>query len=237
MTGAAAAAGAAPAVTIVQLGELCVTADRRALLRTFALGSCLGVAVHDPVAGVGGLLHAMMPDSSIDLPKAQAQPGMFIDTGIPALFRACYALGARKDRLVVRLAGGASIHSAGDDPFRIGRRNLLMARQQPLAGAHLEHTGRGTGEHDRGDRVHGASALLLIRRCIRQQEDDLLERVDRRVPQAGVQRAHRGVASISEITVRICSGANGFFTNTAPRLSIRAMRSSDRSLETTITCR
>ena len=44
------------------------------LLITYALGSCLGIAIHDPVARVGGLLHVMLPDSTIDRNKAQATP-------------------------------------------------------------------------------------------------------------------------------------------------------------------
>ena len=36
------------------------------VLATYALGSCIGLAIHDAKAGVGGLLHFMLPDSSID---------------------------------------------------------------------------------------------------------------------------------------------------------------------------
>jgi chemotaxis protein CheD len=120
---------AATAATVVGLGALHATSDADAVLVTYALGSCLGVAVYDPVACVGGLLHAMMPRSDVAAERAEAQPGLFVDTGIPALFRACYALGARKERLIVRLAGAASTRDLDGDHFQIGRRNLLMARQ------------------------------------------------------------------------------------------------------------
>jgi chemotaxis protein CheD len=116
-------------LVVVGLGELHVSADPLSTLVTYALGSCLGVVVHDAKAGVGGILHAMMPRSAIDPAKARAQPAMFVDTGVPALFRACYAMGARKDRLHVRLVGAASIHGQETDPFQIGSRNLHMARQ------------------------------------------------------------------------------------------------------------
>lgn len=114
---------------VVPLGELRVSADPTEMLITYALGSCLGVAVHDPVAGVGGLLHAMLPRWDIDAQKAQQQPSLFVESGIPALFRACYACGARKERLIVRIAGAANVTSVKDDQFEIGKRNLLMARQ------------------------------------------------------------------------------------------------------------
>jgi chemotaxis protein CheD len=60
------------------------------LLVTHALGSCLGLMVYDPEARVGGLLHAMLPLSKINPEKARSNPFMFVDTGVPRLFRAIY---------------------------------------------------------------------------------------------------------------------------------------------------
>lgn len=114
---------------VVNLGELIVSPDPDATLITYALGSCLGVAIHDPVARVGGLLHAVLPRADLDAVRARAEPGVFVETGLPALFRACYANGARKERLVVRMAGAAESRAMADDHFEIGRRNLLIARQ------------------------------------------------------------------------------------------------------------
>ncbi|HSJ24559.1 MAG TPA: chemotaxis protein CheD [Longimicrobiales bacterium] len=138
MSGMAAKAAVQPgradrALTVVGIGELKVTGDANALLVTYALGSCLCVIVHDPVAKVGGLLHAMLPRREGDAGTAPDRPGLYVDSGIPALFRSCYELGARKDRLRVCLAGAASVHGGGageaDDHFQVGRRNLLTARQ------------------------------------------------------------------------------------------------------------
>lgn len=97
-------------------------------LVTYALGSCVAVAVHDPVARVGGLLHYMLPESSLDPAKARQNPYMFADTGIPLLFRRSYEFGADKRRLVVRIAGGAQVM---DDAglFNIGKRNCLALRK------------------------------------------------------------------------------------------------------------
>ena len=118
-----------PDVTVA-MAALQVTADPADRLVTYALGSCLGVAIYDPVARVGGLLHAMLPLSTLDAAKARANPALFVDTGVPALFRACYALGASKSRLVVKVAGGAAAAAPdAPDQFQIGRRNLLTLRQ------------------------------------------------------------------------------------------------------------
>jgi len=97
-------------------------------LVTYALGSCIAVIVYDPVVAVGGLLHYMLPDSNLDRKKAAACPAMFADTGIPLLFKACYALGAEKRRMIIKIAGGASILDDGDY-FRIGQKNITAVRK------------------------------------------------------------------------------------------------------------
>jgi chemotaxis protein CheD len=99
-------------------------------LVTYALGSCLGIAIHDPVVNVGGLLHVMLPLSTIDPAKAAENPSMFVDTGVPQLFISCYKAGAQKQRLVVKVAGGASVHiDEAEDHFQIGKRNFVMLRK------------------------------------------------------------------------------------------------------------
>lgn len=97
---------------------------------THALGSCLGITIWDPVAKVGGMLHVMLPQSSIDAEKAAENPYMFVDTGVPLLFMESYKLGANKQRVELRVAGGASTQgNEGEDYFQIGKRNVLMLRK------------------------------------------------------------------------------------------------------------
>ncbi|MBP8984772.1 MAG: chemotaxis protein CheD [Syntrophobacterales bacterium] len=113
---------------IVGISDLKVSNNQEDVLITYALGSCIGVAVYDPQVRVGGLLHFMLPDSNLDVEKAKANPAMFADTGIPLLFKSCYRFGAEKHRMVVKVAGGASIL---DDTnfFRIGQKNLTALRR------------------------------------------------------------------------------------------------------------
>ncbi|HVP57093.1 MAG TPA: chemotaxis protein CheD [bacterium] len=98
------------------------------VLVTHALGSCLGLMIYDPVLRVGGLLHAMLPLSQINPEKAVSNPFMFVDTGVPELFRAVYALGGEKGRIVVKVAGCARPLNAGE-MFRIGERNHVMLKK------------------------------------------------------------------------------------------------------------
>ena len=115
---------------VVGMAELRLSTTPGERLVTYALGSCLGIAIHDPVAGVGGLLHVMLPQSAIDAVKAASAPAMFVDTGVPLLFKESYKLGARKERIVVKVAGGASSAASEDaDQFQIGKRNILALRK------------------------------------------------------------------------------------------------------------
>jgi chemotaxis protein CheD len=97
---------------------------------TFALGSCIGITLYDPVTRVGAMVHVMLPSSRIDPAKAEANPCMFVDTGVPRLFLASYKLGASKGRLQVIAAGGACTNGAEDDDyFQIGKRNITILRK------------------------------------------------------------------------------------------------------------
>jgi chemotaxis protein CheD len=80
------------------------------------------------VAGVAGLLHLMLPESSMDPERARRQPFLFADSGIPALFHAAYAKGAEKKRMSVRLIGGAQVMDP-NGVFNIGKRNHLACRK------------------------------------------------------------------------------------------------------------
>jgi chemotaxis protein CheD len=113
---------------VVGISDLKVSNNVNDVLVTYALGSCVGVTVYDPVVKVGGLLHFMLPESSLDIRKAGENPAMFADTGIPLLFKTCYELGAKKKRMIVKVAGGASIL---DDVnfFRIGQKNITAMKK------------------------------------------------------------------------------------------------------------
>jgi chemotaxis protein CheD len=113
---------------VVGIGDCQVSAATSDELVTYALGSCVAVIIHDPLVKVGGLLHLMLPDSSLDPEKARANPFMFADSGIPLLFRRAYILGARKERLATRLVGGAQMNASGA-VWNVGKYNTAAARR------------------------------------------------------------------------------------------------------------
>jgi chemotaxis protein CheD len=113
---------------VVGIGDCQISKDPENSIITYALGSCIAVIIYDPVAGVGGLLHFMLPESSLDPVKAEKNPFQFADTGIPSLFRSAYQFGAEKRRLKVTVAGGAQIMDL-QGTFNIGKRNCLAMRK------------------------------------------------------------------------------------------------------------
>lgn len=113
---------------VVGVADMAVSNDPAAMIVTYALGSCIGVTIYDPVAKVGGMLHFMLPAASVNQEKAESNPAMFGDTGIPMLFKKCYELGAKKERMIVCAAGGAEVLS-DDGHFKIGSRNRTILRK------------------------------------------------------------------------------------------------------------
>jgi chemotaxis protein CheD len=114
---------------VVGIGEFAVSNDRQSQIVTHALGSCVAICLWDPVAGVAGLMHVLLPDSLINPDRARRQPAAFADTGIPLLLRTAYEYGIDKTRCVVRLVGGADVMGiATGIEGSIGRCNVLAIR-------------------------------------------------------------------------------------------------------------
>lgn len=113
---------------VVGVSDMKASNDPNGTLITYSLGSCIGIAIYDPLVKAGGLLHFMLPESSLDQHKAAARPFMFANTGIPQLFKAVYALGGEKRRMRVIVAGGSQVLDQKGF-FNIGKRNEMAVRK------------------------------------------------------------------------------------------------------------
>jgi chemotaxis protein CheD len=115
---------------IVGVADLFVSRESDDSIITYALGSCLGIAVYDPIVRVGGLLHVMLPLSKADPEKAKLKPAMYVDTGLELLLNKVHNLGTDIRNLKVTVAGGASMKKGNkDDYFKIGERNFITLRK------------------------------------------------------------------------------------------------------------
>jgi len=113
---------------VIGISDLHYTKDPSAILVTYSLGSCIGLTLYDAHAGVGGMLHAMMPLSTADPVKAASKPAMYTDTGVTYLLQAMFDRGATRRNLVAKVAGAASSLD-GTGLFRIGERNFMVVRK------------------------------------------------------------------------------------------------------------
>lgn len=113
---------------IVGVADMKVSSSPEESVITYSLGSCIGLVIYDPIVRVGGILHYMLPESSIDKQKAAAKPFMFADTGIPRLFKTAYQFGAKKQRMNIYVAGGAEILDQ-KGIFNIGKLNYMALKK------------------------------------------------------------------------------------------------------------
>ena len=137
----------------VPIGEVIVSKAPEDVLVAYGLGSCVAICLYDPLARVGGMLHALLPtapgpNSHIRNPGKLAK---FVDQGTPMLVESLLELGARRTRLVAKLCGGAKVLSAPgfeDGPLNIGARNVLAAEaalQTQRLQIRAQDTGGDTG--------------------------------------------------------------------------------------------
>ena len=114
---------------VVGLGGVQSSNKPHTIIKTMALGSCVGVIAVAPRYRAVGMVHVVLPDSKIDLQKATDIPGYFADTGIPTLLEDFKQYGVRSYHdLVIKLTGGASVMDT-NKTFDIGKRNVLACRK------------------------------------------------------------------------------------------------------------
>ena len=175
---------------VIGISECAVTRDPEASLATYALGSCIAVAIHDPVAKVAGMLHFLLPDSNLDVSRAEAKPFMFADKGIPMLVKQLIEAGADKKRLTVWVAGGAQVL---DDKgvFDIGKRNHVSMRKAMWKAGLLVHAEATGGTISRSVRLENGTGKFWVREGAQPAKE---------LP-AGIGRMERSLGSVPSNSV------------------------------------
>lgn len=147
---------------IVDIAGAAIADSLEEVLITYSLGSCLGVALYDPVLRIGGMAHCMLPLSQIDTQKAAQKPFMFVDTGMMQLLDMMYKRGCRRKDLIVRAAGAARVMD-NSNLFRIGERNYAVFRKVMWKNGLLIKREDIGGEASRTLRLHIATGQLTVR--------------------------------------------------------------------------
>ena len=100
----------------VAAGSYRVDTQKPMILEAY-LGTCVGVAVYDHVAGVGGLIHLLLPEPAT--PGDSFQPEKYASTGFPPFVQALYDRGATAENLKACVAGGALVGPVNDADFEM----------------------------------------------------------------------------------------------------------------------
>ncbi|MFW5962025.1 MAG: chemotaxis protein CheD [bacterium] len=93
-------------------------------IMTIGLGSCVGIALYDPLTKIGGLVHIMLP-----INKKQGKEAKYADTGIPLLINEMKKQGAHSERIVAKIAGGAHMFAMQSSTMQVGARNVEMVKK------------------------------------------------------------------------------------------------------------
>ena len=126
-------------------GEHLVTSDPDVVLST-VLGSCVAMCLRDPVAGVGGMNHFLLPEGAGAGTDAGRRYGAY---AMELLINDVLKAGGRRDRLEAKLFGGGRMFDSLKD---VGASNAAFAERFladegiPVVGSSL----RGAG----GRRLH-----------------------------------------------------------------------------------
>ena len=107
-------------------GEYAVSDDPNVMMGTI-LGSCVSACVRDPVAGVGGMNHFLLPgDKETATVGGGPQALRYGVQSMELLLNALYRMGARRERLEVKLFGGARVIDGLSD---VGQQNAAFAER------------------------------------------------------------------------------------------------------------
>ena len=146
----------------VGISDLNVAKDGDVLV-TYALGSCVGICLYDPVMKIAGLSHIMLP-SSQGFPPGQ-QPYKFADTAIPILVRKMEQAGAQRIRLRAKIAGGAQMFAGVNNSSlaNIGQRNVAAVKAE-LAKLRIAIIAEDTGKnYGRTQYLNSADGSMRIK--------------------------------------------------------------------------
>lgn len=133
------------------------------ILTTLGLGSCVGICLYDSSTRISGLVHIMLPSSSQI--KNNSNIAKFADTGIVKLVEDMIKIGARRSKLVSKIAGGSQMFNFNDasDIMRIGTRNVT-ATKEVLKSLNIPIIAEDTGgNYGRTIELYSETGILLIK--------------------------------------------------------------------------
>lgn len=99
-------------------------------ITTVGLGSCVGVVLYDSILKIAGMVHVMLPDSTVS--SNNNNRAKFANTGIIMLLEEMEKMGVKRRNLTAKIAGGAQMFafSSNSDMLRIGDKNVEATKEE-----------------------------------------------------------------------------------------------------------
>lgn len=150
-------------IVTVGLGELKTATSTDTVLMALGLGSCVGIALYDPWARVGGMAHVVLPEP---LDSSQTRSPKFARGAVASLVEQVLRLGAVRDRLMCKIAGGAQVLTMArlGDNFRIGERNVEAVHVALAAAGIAVHAADCGGTTGRSFRLTVHDGRVAVKR-------------------------------------------------------------------------
>jgi len=134
------------------------------LITTLGLGSCVGITLYDKARKIGGMAHCMLPTYKGFEGQNKAK---FVDSAVIELINQLVRIGASRNALVAKIAGGAHMfgHSQNNDLLKIGERNAaagLAVLKQLAIPVQANDTGGTRGRTIVLDLENGALKIRVV---------------------------------------------------------------------------
>jgi len=145
---------------VIGISDMAVVKETGSII-TYALGSCIGLALYDKLTRTAGLAHIMLP--AISEVQGATNKMKFADTAVDELIGRMTAVGALRANLVAKMAGGAQMFNVQSEKMMIGQRNIAAVKQQ-LARFGIRLMAEDTGlNYGRTVSVAASDGILVVK--------------------------------------------------------------------------
>jgi chemotaxis protein CheD len=151
-------------------GDWYVSKSGKEMISTI-LGSCVSACIRDPVAGVGGMNHFLLPgdeNTSSNIDDA-ARYGVF---AMESLLNALFKAGGRKERLEIKIFGGGNVTQ---NSARIGSKNAAFIRDFLRREGYRIETQDLEGKLPRRVHYYPVSGKVMMRALQRQEDMQVVQ--------------------------------------------------------------
>ncbi len=146
---------------VVSIADMKISNNPNDVLVTYSLGSCVALAVYDPYSHTAGLIHIMLPESSIEKQLTNLNPYKYVDLGVPALYKSLFKTGIKRNHLITKVIGGSNVMDK-NNYFNIGERNYLAVRKMLWRNNMIIHKEDVGGNKSRTVRIFTATGKVVI---------------------------------------------------------------------------